>query len=164
MEGLLCWCYVTGKLLKRAKELLKKTFLIGLLYFGEQEDVRMFFFNLVLLMRFLSKLSLSLARKNTWEKGYSNFLIFQKPYFRLFSRSARLGSVGARVVCRTDVLQDLQGSLIDVQRKTLKQNQSWNIQLFSVHANVQPCLLQLHAGCPFSWQVISYYSKPPLQQ
>ena len=90
------------------------------------------------------------GEKKILEKGFSNFLIFQKPYFRLFSRSARLGSVGARVVCRTDVLQDLQGSLIDVQRKTLKQNQSWNIQLFSVHANVQPCLLQLHAGCPFS--------------
>ena len=66
----------------------KKTFLIGLLYFGEQEDVRMFFFNLVLLMRFLSILSFSLARKNTW-KGVFKLLDFPKtilpPLFQVSS-------------------------------------------------------------------------------
>ena len=66
----------------------KKTFLIGLLYFGEQEDVRMFFFNLVLLMRFLSILSFSLARKNTW-KGFFKLLDFPKtilpPLFQVSS-------------------------------------------------------------------------------
>ena len=66
----------------------KKTFLFGLLYFGEQEDVRMFFFNLVLLMRFLSILSFSLARKNTW-KGFFKLLDFPKtilpPLFQVSS-------------------------------------------------------------------------------
>ena len=136
----------------------KKTFLIGLLYFGEQEDVRMFFFNLVLLMRFLSILSFSLVRKNTW-KGFFKLLDFPKtilpPLFQVssFGKCWSESGLPDRPFARSSRFADW------CSKKTLKQNQSWNIQLFSVHANVQPCLLQLHAGCPFSWQVIDFLFK-----
>ena len=141
----------------------KKTFLIGLLYFGEQEDVRMFFFNLVFLMRFLSKLSLSLARKNTW-KGLFKLLDFPEtilpPLFQVssFGKCWSASGLPDRRFARSSRFTDWCSKKKMGKIKAGIYNCFQFMQTFSL-ASSNYMLVALSVD---RWLI--FYSKPPLQQ